>query len=552
MLKSLNIENIAVIEKAAIEFSDGLNVMTGETGAGKSIVVDAINAVLGERTSRELVRHGAQQALVTAVFEQANDTVRELLADWLIPADDELIIVRRITAAGKSEGRINGVRATAAQLKQLGTLLVNIHGQHDSQELLNSERHYRFIDMLAPDPQPYTAYTTAFQHLKQVRRELKRLTKDADDKDRQLEQLDYEIQELTAAGIVPGEREQLRQRRALLQNAQGILSALAAVRSAFSGDDETDGVQTLLQSAAKSLESVAGVDGELKKLYNMLTELTDAAEAAKDAAEQKLSAVEFSEGELEQLEERLDMYYRFSTRYGDTEEAMLAYLDNAVAARDAIVNSDEAIVRLSSEYDAALEAVMQAATALSDARKAVAAQLEREVREQLVYLDMPKIDFRVQFEQGNLSATGFDKIEFLISTNPGEPPKPLSKIASGGELSRIMLAIKSILAKADSVQTLIFDEIDTGVSGRASRKIGYKLQKVAKHTQVICVTHSAQIASLADAHLLIKKEFADGRTYTHVTPLNREQRKQELARIMGGMQVTETLLQSAEELLRGD
>lgn len=549
MLKSLNIENIAVIEKADIEFSEGLNVLTGETGAGKSIVVDAINAVLGERTSKELVRHGAAAARVTAVFEAVNPAVKEQLEDALIPIEDEVIITRKITAAGKSECRINGTRATAAQVKQLGALLVNIHGQHDSQALLNAERHYQFIDLLSEDETPYRRYADAFQRLKKIRRELKRLTADADDKDRQLEQLRYEIEELTAAQIIPGEREQLKQRRTYIQNAHSVLNALSAIRLALNGDDEVSGVITQLQSAVKVIEPLTGVDGALKSIYNMLTELLDAAESAGDVAESQLNAVEFSENELERIEERLDMYYRFSTRYGATEEEMLAYLDDAVRQRDNMVNADEALERLNAEYDEALERVMKAAEKLSAHRKTIAKKLEQEITGQLAYLDMPGSRFCVQFEQGNLSMTGYDKIEFLISVNPGEPPKPLAKIASGGELSRMMLAIKSIIAKVDAVQTLIFDEIDTGVSGRASRKIGYRLHDVSRDTQVLCVTHSAQIASLADRHLLIQKETAAGRTYTKVQPLSYEERKRELARIMGGLQITDTLLQSAEELM---
>ncbi len=549
MLKSLNIENIAVIEKADIEFSEGLNVLTGETGAGKSIVVDAINAVLGERTSKELVRHGAAAAQVTAVFEDVNQSVRALLEESLFPADEEVIITRRITVAGKSECRINGVRATAAQVKQLGALLVNIHGQHDSQELLNADRHYHFIDLLSEDDAPYQQYAAAFQQLKKIRRELKRLTADADDKDRQLAQLQYEIDELMAAEIVPGEREQLKQRRTFIQNAQSILSAVSAVRLTMNGDDEVSGILTQLQTAAKTLEPLTGVDGDLKKIYNMLTDMLDAAESASDAAESKLNTVEFSENELERIEERLDMYYRFSTRYGATEEEMLAYLADAVRQRDNMMNADEALERLNTAYDEALEAVMHAAETLSAHRKRIAAKLEKDITEQLAYLDMPSSRFCVRFEQGNLSMTGYDKIEFLISVNPGEPPKPLAKIASGGELSRMMLAIKSIIARVDAVQTLIFDEIDTGVSGRASRKIGCRLRDVGRETQVLCVTHSAQIASLGDRHLLIQKEITEGRTYTKVQPLSYDERKRELARIMGGLQITDTLLLSAEELM---
>ena len=554
MLKSLHIENIAVIERADISFSAGLNVLTGETGAGKSIVVDSINAVLGERTSRELVRHGAQAAVVSAVFEDVNSDVRQALEEQLLPVEEDgtLLITRKISTAGKNDVRVNGVRCTVSQLKALGERLVNIHGQHDSQALLDAERHYQYIDMLGGDNPVYEEYRKAFQSLRQYRRALKQLTADADDRDRRLEQLNAEIEELTAADIKPGEREQLKARRNLIRNAQSITEALAAIQSVFSGDDENPGISSLVATALQEAQQLSDIDASMQSLYTMLADLADKAESAKDETASRLGAVEFNLGELEEIEARLDMYYRFGNRYGATEEEMLSYLDNAVLQRNAIVNSDDELEKLSALYDEAYDRTVAAADALSAYRREVAAKLETDVKEQLTALDMPKVTFLVQFTKGNLSPLGYDKIEFLISTNPGEPPKPLAKIASGGELSRIMLAIKNIIAKDDRIQTLIFDEIDTGVSGRASRKIGFKLKSVAAHTQVLCVTHSAQIASLADSHLLISKRFEGERTFTAVQSLDFEERKQELARIMGGMQVTDTLLKSAEELLRGN
>lgn len=552
MLSHLSIENIAVIEKADIDFSEGLNVLTGETGAGKSIVVDSINAVLGERTSKELVRHGAENAFVSAEFENIGTEVLNKLEELdLADSDgDTLIITRKISAQGKSSCRVNGYPCTAAMLRSLSTLLVNIHGQHDSQNLLNPDYHYQFIDMLCENTKPFDDYRQAFKKLVSIRKRLKELTVDADEKDRQLELLDYEIKELRDADIKIGERELLKARRNVIINAQSIINALNSVISALNGDDEASGIETLCASAYKEMEGVASVDAELKAIYEKLAQLADVSESVKDMAQTKLSALDYNEAELESIEARLDLLYRFSNKYGETEEEMLSYLENAEARRASIVNSDEELVKLNAEYDFAYDETLEKAKALSVYRKNTAAIFETDVKNQLEYLDMPKIRFVVDFDRGNLSSTGFDKIEFLISTNPGEPPKPLSKIASGGELSRIMLAIKNILAKKDSVQTLIFDEIDTGVSGRASRKIGLRLKSVSEHTQVICVTHSAQIAACADNHLLITKQFENERTYTYVKALDYEERKRELARIMGGMEITETLLKSAEELLR--
>lgn len=554
MLDSLSIENIAVIEKADIEFSDGLNVLTGETGAGKSIVVDSINAVLGERASKELVRHGTDNATVTAVFQDISGEVKDKLSDLGLKSsdDDSLMITRKISAQGKSSCRVNGSPCTASMLRELSTLLVNIHGQHDSQALLNPDYHYKFIDMLSDSDKAVSEYKECFKKLVSVRRKLKELTVDADEKDRQLELLNYEIKELEEADIKLGERDKLKTRRNIIINSQTLINALNAVLSAIDGDEDTSGIENLASSAAKEAESVSSIDGELKSIYDKLLDLFDLTESIRDLTEKKLSEIDYSEAELEEIEARLDLLFRFSSKYGESEEEMLSYLENAVQRRDSIVNSDEELIKLNAEYDKAYDETLLKAKALSDYRKSVAEKFEKDVKAQLEYLDMPKIQFSVFFDRGNLSSNGYDKIEFLISTNPGEPPKPLAKIASGGELSRIMLAIKNIIAQKDSVNTLIFDEIDTGVSGRASRKIGFRLKSVAEHTQVICVTHSAQIASCADNHLLITKQFDNDRTYTSVKSLDYEERKQELARIMGGLNITDTLLQSAEELLNGN
>ena len=484
MLKTLSIENIAVIEKADIEFSKGFNVLTGETGAGKSIVVDSINAILGERTSKELVRAGSENAFVTAYFEDINSEVKQKLNEFDLPCEDDgtLMLSRKISAQGKSTCRINGRVCTVSMLKEVGNLLVNIHGQHDSQTLLNADYHYRFVDMYGSLDGVLDEYKQSFRQLLSVRKQLKALTMDADERDRQIELLDYQIKELIDAEIKVGEWDELKKRKNLILNSQNLLQSLNSALAAFNGGDEYSGISTLLSTAVKELGTVSDVDSDIKTVYDKAEALNDSVEVVKDALLDKINSIEFEPEELDRIEERLNLYYTFSNKYGETEQDMLYYLDEAV-------------------------------------------------------------------KKGNLSANGWDKIEFLIATNVGETAKPLAKIASGGELSRIMLAIKSIIAQKDSIDTLIFDEIDTGVSGKASRKIGLKLKELGAFTQVICVTHSAQIASVADSHFLIEKNVENNRTYTNVTVLDYDGRKNELARIMGGINATESLLKSAEELL---
>ena len=550
MLKSLNIENIAVIEKADIEFSPGLNVLTGETGAGKSIVVDSINAVLGERTSRELVRNGANEAQVTAVFDDINSSAREKLDEFGIEDDDTLVLMRKISDKGKSYCRINGVPCTVSMLRQLGEQLVNIHGQHDSQALLNPDTHYRFLDMFADDKDLVSEYSKNFKKLLEVRKKLKSLTADAENNDKQSEMLDYEINELTQADIKIGEIEQLHKRKNIILNSQNISDYLTFILSFFNGDDENNaGAENNIASLYSQGEALGEDDSEISAIQSRLLSLSDSIAEIKSLAGDKLNSIEYNENELNAIDERLDMYYHLSNKYGATEQEMINYLNDALSKQNAIADYDEELERLNVQYDEVYSSTVDAAKALSLARSESAKQLENEIKEQLEFLDMPKVKFLVDFKQGNLSSTGYDKIEFLISTNPGEPPKPLAKIASGGELSRIMLAIKNILAAKDTVDTLIFDEVDAGVSGRASRKIGLKLKSVGEVCQVICVTHSAQIASAADNHLLIQKEFKNDKTYTKVIHLDFEQRKRELARIMGGMEITDALLKSAEEML---
>lgn len=551
MLKTLSIENIAVIEKADIEFSNGFNVLTGETGAGKSIVVDSINAILGERTSKELVRAGTDNAFVTAYFEDIDDEVKAKLNEFDIPCEDDgsLMLSRKISALGKSTCRINGSVCTVSMLKEIGNLLVNIHGQHDSQSLLNAECHYKFVDMYGNLADDLDTYRQSFRQLLSVRKQLKALTTNADERDRQIELLDYQIKELTDADIKIGEWDELKKRKNVILNSQSLLQSLNSALDAFNGNDEFSGISTLLSTAAKEIGTVSDVDGDIKNIFDKLQTLTDSAETVKDALNEKITSVDFQPDELDRIEERLDLYYTFSNKYGETEKDMLYYLDEAVKKRNAYENSEEELEKLNAEYDLIFNRTVALAEELSTKRKAAAEKLGNEICKQLEFLDMPKIKFTTSFEKGNLSSNGMDKIEFLIATNVGENAKPLAKIASGGELSRIMLAIKSIVAQKDSIDTLIFDEIDTGVSGKASRKIGLKLKELGSVAQVICVTHSAQIASVADSHFLIEKNVSNDRTYTDVTFLDYDGRKNELARIMGGINATEALLKSAEELL---
>ena len=547
MLKTLDIENIAVIEKASVNFSGGLNVLTGETGAGKSIVVDSINAIMGERTSRELVRYGADNAYVSAYFDDICDSALNKLKEFDIELeeDNSLLISRKISANGKSLCKVNGKTVTVSMLKEICSYLVNVHGQHDRQALLNPDLQYNYIDMLLEDKSVLSDYKETFKKLISVRRKLKSFAKDEDNKESLLELLNFQIEELEKADIKVGEREELTQKRALIQKSEDIIKSLNLAISVINGDDENIGIEQACADVSRTLFKF----DETKDVYDVFNDINDKLELAKDKAEALLLSIDFSPEEIEMIDEKLDLYYKFSNKYGQTEQEMLDYLEKAKEKRNSILFADEELNRLNEEYENLLNITVKLADKLSAERKKTAKIFEENVKQELAFLDMPKMQFYVDFNKGNLSSTGYDKIEFLISANPGEPPKSLSKVASGGELSRIMLAIKNIISYNDTIGTLIFDEIDTGVSGRASQKIGLKLKSVSKNTQVICVTHSAQIASNADEHFLIQKKFNDNKTFTCVTPLDFEGRKQELARIMGGLEITDTLLQSAEELL---
>lgn len=553
MLTSLQIENIAVIEKAEITFDKGLNVLTGETGAGKSIIIDSINAVLGERTTRELVRTGAPVAKVSALFFGLSHAAEQVLKSLdLEPEEDgSLLIQRSISSDGRSACRINGQTATVSMLRQLGGELINIHGQHDSQSLLSSEKHIGFIDALAQDEELLVEYRGLYAAYVKIRRALNELQMDEEEKLRKIDLLRFQIDELEAANLQIGEREKLTQERTRCLNAEKILQSLRRAYDAINGTEESLGASQLLTDAAAGLQDAARYYGAIESTAQEMLDLSYNLESYADEIRNAFDTLSYDPGDLEQIEERLDLLYKLSRKYGETEEEMLVYLEKARAELDEITFSEERVQKLDEERRETVRKIKALAVTLSDVRRQAGERFARQVEAELSYLDMPHVRFIVHHEQVKPGPNGADEIEFLISANPGEPPRPLAKIASGGELSRIMLAIKNVLSGSDEIGTLIFDEIDTGVSGRAAQKIALKLKQVSAGRQVICVTHLAQIAAQADCHLLIQKTVRDDQTYTQVDALDFEGRKRELARIMGGMdEITPLQLQSAEELLR--
>ena len=549
MLKFLHIENIAVIERSDIEFSAGFNVLTGETGAGKSIVIDAINAVLGERTSKELIRAGCDTAEVSAVFGELDNATAAALSDAGVTPDDDgnIVIRRRLSAAGKGLIKLNDRPVTAAELKEIGKHLVNIHGQHDNQALLDPERHLDYIDAVADDDPIKGKYYVEFRELNRIRKELAATETDEDEKRRRVGLLKYQINELESAGIKPGEYEKLQKKLAIARNYQKTAEALSRAYSALKGDDEFDGAVSLLTDAEKSLSSLHNDEWDKKS-----SALADAAAAAEDvsaALYDFLENAELAGIDPDEINSRLETLDKLKAKYGNSEEEMLEFLEKARTELNDTEFSDKKAAELSTLLDDATERLIALADELTAARKKAAAEFEKQVCDILSYLNMPDVRFTVQFGKGRYTKRGCDTAEFMISANRGESVKPLCKIASGGELSRVMLAIKSVLLGRDPVGTMIFDEIDTGISGYTAGKVGTQLKKVAENRQVICVTHLAQIAAMADTHLLIEKKAEKDRTFTSVSPLSYEQRINEIARIMSGAQMTENLYNSAKELL---
>ena len=548
MLSLLHIENIAVIECADISFDRGFNVLTGETGAGKSIVIDAISAILGQRAYRDMIRTGSTKASVRAVFSD----VPKL--DWFedngVEYDSETIIQREIHMDGKNVCRVNGSLVTVSILNKLGVQLINIHGQHDSASLFDEDNHLQFLDDFACNEALREAYSESYAAVSKLRREIDRTRMDEGEKLRRMETLKYQIEEIEKAGLEAGEDEELESRRKLLQNSEKIANGLNDAVENLHGGDDTDGAATLLSIAERALARIAKYSDDIASLHekvaDMMYQVQDVADIVRDVRDD----LAYSADELERIESRLDVIHKLRRKYGTTCADILEYLQKAKQELDEIEFADEHMARLQKKLTQAEKNAWESALALRDNRKKTAAVLSERILTELAQLDMPKVQFSCQFTELELTPAGADAVAFYMSANVGEALKPMSKVASGGELARIMLAMKNVLAEQDRVNTLIFDEVDTGVSGRAAQKVAEKLKSVARSKQVLCVTHLPQLAAMGDTHLLIAKGERNGRTYTTVTPLDVEGRKRELARIIGGANITETTLKSAEEMLR--
>lgn len=551
MLSELQIQNIAVIKEAVLNFTDGFNVMTGETGAGKSIVIDSINAVLGERTSRELIRTGCDSAFVSALFFTKNTRISSILHDLDVPAEEDgsVLIQRRLFADGRNSCKINGVTVTVSAIRQLAKFLVSIHGQSDNQTLLSPEYHCGYIDSLAQNDALRAQYKAAYDAYSDAKKRLAALNTDESEKQRRLDILGYQIAELEAAEITEGEIEQLEERLNILRNAERISELLQQAHAALNGTEGEGGAASLAFSAADALDRAAGFSAEFTEAASGVREAAYTLSAYADTLRDALFSDDFDPAAADAIEDRLDTLYTLRRKYGETEGEMLAFLDNAIHEREQIEMSDEIREELTTLVAQTKAEAEEKASALSESRKHASDLFCKNVREELNFLDMPSVQFYVRNTPGELTENGTDNLEFILSANAGEAPKPLAKIASGGELSRIMLAIKSVLAEKDEVGTLIFDEVDTGVSGRAAQKIAIKLAALSKSHQILCVTHLAQLAAFADTHFRIEKTERDDQTFTDITALDHIGRKHELARILGGLTVTELQLKNAEEML---
>lgn len=550
MLAHLMIENIAVIERAEIEFAPGFCVLTGETGAGKSILIDAIHAVMGERTSRELIRTGADRAMVSALFCGCDDAVRgELRSLGLEPEEDgSLLLQRTLTADGRSVCRIGGQPATAGMLRKVCRLLIDLHGQHDNQALLDADSHLSFLDAYAGHDTLLTHYRDQYHLYRSLYNELTECRQGEEEKARRIDVLSFQIGELEDANIRPGEMEELRRRQEALLSSEKIALAASQAGAMLCGDEESDGTaDRLIAAGARLIECAA--EPAAVSLGERLSEIGYELKELGGDAESMAENAQFRQAELDELEERLNLYHKLTKKYGESEEEMLSFLQRARAELDSIESAEERAQEIEARMDTEGETLQRLADELSASRARAGEELSLKICGELAFLDMPQVRFVVSQSARSLTVRGGDRVEFLISANAGEEPRPLSKIASGGELSRIMLSIKRVLAELDVVDTLIFDEIDTGISGRAAQKVGRTLRATAVGRQVICVTHLAQIAALGEQHLLIEKSVESGRAYTRVAPLEREQRIRELARIIGGEPITEATLRSAQEML---
>ncbi len=549
MLNSLFIENIAVIEKTEIELFSGLNILTGETGAGKSIVIDAINAILGKRTSRELIRNGAETATVYASFSDVNDIVKNKLDEnGYNLEDDELIISRTMSLSGKNNCRINGRLANVSFLKELGLNLINIHGQHESYELFSPETHIKYIDNLADDTELINEYKEKYKEYKKFKKQLNDFLKSETNREQRIDVLSFQVEELENADIKPGEIEQLNEERRILMNVEKVTSELRKAKNTLDGGNSL-GVTDKLDDVVTSMQKASDLNPSLSELFNRINDLYYELQDCSNEISYSIDEIEENPYRLEEIEQRLDLLNKLSRKYGGDEEEILKFLDRAKSELNKLLKFDENANELKALCDKSEAETKSLADKLSAVRENTAEDFEKKVKKEMSFLDMPNVEIVVSMERRELSENGQDNVEILISANPGEVPKPVSKIASGGELSRMMLAIKTVLASTDLIDTLIFDEVDTGVSGSAAQKVGMKLKEVSESRQVICVTHQAQIAALADSHFLISKSVKDNRTYTDIKLLDYDGRLHELARILGGVEITDTALAHAEKLM---
>lgn len=549
MLSSLQIENVAVIQKANVHFEKGLNVLTGETGAGKSILIDSINAILGNRTSKDLVRTGAAKAVIRAAFEDVPPAVLDSLEKAGYERSEALLLSREITAEGKSACRINGMPATAAVLRELCGGLININGQHDSVGLLNPARHEGILDAYAQNSAEYQAYYAIYRELVGVKKALDAMITDESEKQRRIDLLSYQVQEIDDAGLTAGEEQTLESRRKVLANASTIRDRIAQCYALLSGGDEAPGAVDLLGEASNAVDAAAQLDGELSAGAGQLLDLYY---TAKDVAADligRLDAYDTNDAELDEIEQRIDLIYKLRRKYGDTVEDILAFGERARKELEMIQSSQERVEHLQKEQRRLYTLAREKAEALTQTRLKAFDELNKRISGTLDFLNMPGVRMTLRHSRGPLASHGQDSIEFYISTNPGEAPKPLAKIASGGELSRITLAIKNAMADKDAVPTVIYDEIDSGVSGKAASRIGEVLRQSAEGHQILCITHTAQIAALADCHLLIQKNITNERTYTEIHPLDENGRVEALARLISGDHITELSLANAREML---
>ena len=548
MLELLHIENIAIIEAADIEFAPGFNALTGETGAGKSIVIDSLSAVLGQRTSRELIRTGAEKAFVSAAFSGMAPELTEELG--IQPeADGTLLLQREIQTDGKNVCRVNGRPVTVGQLRALGARLLNIHGQHDGQQLLDEEQHIVYLDSFGRVESLAITYAEKYKNFTDIRRQIGALQMDEAEKARRVDTLQYQIEELRRAKLTPGEEEELTARRGMLRNAEKFLDAVAGADYALNGDDSGGGALSALRQAQDALGGVRHLDDAFGQLYERLGEAYSEVYDIAATVEDKRGELDVSPGELDRVESRMDLLYRLKKKYGATVEDMLDYQARCEAELAQIEDAGDTLARLEQALSKAEKEARQAAQALSDARKAAADRLTSQILAELQQLDTGKIRFAADFAEKPLDSDGMDTVRFLMSANVGEELRPIHKIASGGELARIMLAMKNVLSEQDHVGTMVFDEVDTGVSGRAAQKVAEKMARISRRKQVLCVTHLPQLAAMADTHFSVEKGERGGRTYTEVRRLDREQRRRELARLTGGSHVSQTMLDGAEELL---